>query len=205
MPTTPGGAPYPSLSDAPNGPGAIQALAVWLDSRVLLRFDDATARDAAITAPVIGMRAWLTSGGLTQYNGSSWQSLAPIVQNADTQITSTSTDWSETSPGGGWTAPASGRVRVRIGALMGNNGTSTTRMGFKIYRNSSASGTVAVDVSNTQLLAHKGQANDAASHERSFIVSGLTPGTTYYSIACYSVTGGTGSWQHRTLTIEPLD
>jgi hypothetical protein len=81
VPTTPiGGAPYPSGADTDNVPADMQALAVWASTRVTMRFADAAARDAAITSPVAGMVAWLsTPGSLTVRTASAWRTIwAPL-------------------------------------------------------------------------------------------------------------------------------
>lgn len=52
-----------------------------LTPRSVMRFADATTRDATITAPVAGMIAWLTSTKIwTGFDGSSWVALAAGTQ-----------------------------------------------------------------------------------------------------------------------------
>ncbi|MFF5473321.1 hypothetical protein [Streptomyces achromogenes] len=77
MPTTAiGGAPYPAPDDADNVPADLQALAEWASTRVGMRFADAAARNAAITAPVKGMLAWLdTPGALTIRTATAWRTI----------------------------------------------------------------------------------------------------------------------------------
>lgn len=70
--TTPGGAPFPTLSDAPNVAYQIQALAEWLDPRVQLRFASTAERDTALPAPVPGTTAWITGLGRSVYNNGRW-------------------------------------------------------------------------------------------------------------------------------------
>lgn len=60
MPNTPTGAPYPALTDAPNGPAQLQALAQSRDSQVIPSFASAAARAAAITAPTDGLLTYRT-------------------------------------------------------------------------------------------------------------------------------------------------
>ncbi|MFI5533762.1 hypothetical protein ACIA8O_35025 [Kitasatospora sp. NPDC051853] len=65
--------PYPEPSDIADIPLHLQALAVAADSRMVMRFDNATARDAAVVQPVAGMIAWLKSPGIhTIYSGTGW-------------------------------------------------------------------------------------------------------------------------------------
>lgn len=77
MPTTAiGGAPYPAGGDADNVPADMMALAEWVSTRVGMRFADAAARDAAITAPEAGMLAWLdTPGSLTLRTARAWRTI----------------------------------------------------------------------------------------------------------------------------------
>jgi hypothetical protein len=74
MPNTPIAAlPYPALTDSPNGPAQIQALATAVDSQVVPRFATTAARDAAITAPVAGMECWTTTPATHwYYSGTAW-------------------------------------------------------------------------------------------------------------------------------------
>lgn len=91
MPTTPLSAlRYPSLTDPANGPQAFQNLATDLDNRTVMRFASAAARDAAITAPVAGMLAWLDDVDQhTFHDGTAWRI---GTQGAWTAYTPTWTD-----------------------------------------------------------------------------------------------------------------
>ncbi|MER7813715.1 hypothetical protein ABZ714_30775 [Streptomyces sp. NPDC006798] len=77
MPTTPiGAAPYPAPTDADSVPADMMALAVWASTRVTMRFADAAERDAAVTAPVSGMVAWLANpGALTIRTATTWRTI----------------------------------------------------------------------------------------------------------------------------------
>ncbi|MDX2759325.1 hypothetical protein PV367_10715 [Streptomyces europaeiscabiei] len=68
-----GGLPYPQPTDIANLPLHLQGLAEGIDGRTVLRYATATDRDAAITTPVAGMVAWLsTPGTLSYHTGSAW-------------------------------------------------------------------------------------------------------------------------------------
>ncbi|MET9733788.1 hypothetical protein ABZZ79_24990 [Streptomyces sp. NPDC006458] len=70
------GLPYPQPTDTANLPLHLQSLAEGIDSRTILRYATATDRDSAVTTPVAGMVAWLsTPGTLTYYTGSAWIAL----------------------------------------------------------------------------------------------------------------------------------
>ena len=77
MPTNSGTTPlqnltFPTLPD-PASPDNQKELAQQLDSRIVMRFVSAAARDAAINSPVDGMTAHLAdSGKLTSFSGGAW-------------------------------------------------------------------------------------------------------------------------------------
>lgn len=66
--------PYPELAtDDPNIPADMQAALLAVEKKLVLTFADATARDSAITSPVAGMVAYLTTPKwLTMHDGSAW-------------------------------------------------------------------------------------------------------------------------------------
>lgn len=69
---TTNGLPYPALSDAPNLPSAVQALAEGVDSRYGLVVANAAAL-AAVTSPYKGMRVFLDdTDQVSTYNGAAW-------------------------------------------------------------------------------------------------------------------------------------
>ncbi|CAL9530333.1 hypothetical protein [Streptomyces sp. enrichment culture] len=71
-----GGLPYPEPTDTANLPLHLQSLAEGVDGRTVLRYANATERDAAVKTPVAGMVAWLsTPGTLSYYTGSTWVAL----------------------------------------------------------------------------------------------------------------------------------
>lgn len=72
MPTTTNGLPIPALTDAPNGPGAFQALGDGVDARYGLPVAN-YAGLAAIDSPFPGMRAWLLDQkGFAVWDGTNW-------------------------------------------------------------------------------------------------------------------------------------
>ncbi|MFC8009164.1 hypothetical protein [Streptomyces cinereoruber] len=98
MPTTPiGGAPYPAGSDSDNVPADLMELAVWASTRVVMRFADAAARDAALTAPEAGMVAWLaTPGSLTIRTASAWRTIWSSLTWTDIALGSSYTAYGTT-------------------------------------------------------------------------------------------------------------
>ncbi|MFI6334726.1 hypothetical protein [Streptomyces sp. NPDC050535] len=71
-----GNLPYPQPADAANLPLHLQSLAEAIDGRTVLRYATAADRDSAVTTPVAGMVAWLTTPGtLSYYTGAAWVAL----------------------------------------------------------------------------------------------------------------------------------
>ena len=64
----------PVLADQATVPADLTIVAEELEERCIMRFADAAARDAAISVPVEGMVAWLSSvKRLTNYDGTVWK------------------------------------------------------------------------------------------------------------------------------------
>ncbi|MFE6484701.1 hypothetical protein ACFVGN_17435 [Streptomyces sp. NPDC057757] len=71
-----GNLPYPQPTDTANLPLHLQSLAEGIDGRTVLRYATAADRDAAVTTPVAGMVAWLTTPGtLSYFTGAAWTTL----------------------------------------------------------------------------------------------------------------------------------
>jgi hypothetical protein len=68
--------PFPTPTDVADLPLHLQSLAEGIDARTVLRYATAAARDAAVTTPVAGTVAWLTTPGtLSYYTGTAWIAL----------------------------------------------------------------------------------------------------------------------------------
>ena len=126
MTTTPGGVPYPPLTNAPNVPADMQAMAVALDSRVVGSFASAAARTAAYTsstnppAPSDGQMSYRTdthtyeryagpTSQFTQFIGARVQmkhvsAVQAIPTGAITAVSFNQTDYNSL----GWTVSTSG-------------------------------------------------------------------------------------------------
>jgi hypothetical protein len=73
MPTNDYGFVYPDPNVSADGPVAIKAALDSVGPKSVMRFANAAARDALLTAPVAGMLAWLDSdGAYTEYSGTRW-------------------------------------------------------------------------------------------------------------------------------------
>lgn len=86
--------PYPSPSDAPDGPNQIKALADAVVTRTVMRFASTSARDVAVTSPVEGMIA-VTGTGATlqtwQYRSAAWSDITVRPWAAFTPVLTAST------------------------------------------------------------------------------------------------------------------
>lgn len=95
MATTPAGVAYPLLTDTPNGPAQMLALATSIDQKVIPAFASAAARTAAIASPGTGQITWRADAlfglNLEKWNGSAW---VPILAG--------DTGWTTATLGNSW-------------------------------------------------------------------------------------------------------
>lgn len=157
---------------------------------------------------------------IKRYNGSAWRRYAIDLEThtpvaaADTSTISgiTSTSWAAGSPvvGVAFTAPPSGSVFVTVSGTMtqSNNGFET-RLSWEMREGSTiGSGTVFQATSSLRAVVcgravnASGPAMVSASYRR--LVPGLTAGSSYNARCMYSVSGGTGGFESREITIEPV-
>lgn len=66
------GLPWAELTDVPNAQTLSRNIAEAMDTQGIPRFATGTARDAAITAPIAGMRCYVTGRGSMEYTGTKW-------------------------------------------------------------------------------------------------------------------------------------
>lgn len=159
------GLPYPSLSDPPNGPAQIQALAEAVEAE-LDRIDDT-----------------ISGVPITQSS-----SVAATVNTTSTSYVALAGN-----PGLSFTAPTSGRVIIAIGAaLTGSAADTYAMMGFQVRTgNVIGSGTIIQAADNNEVVANLGLSDIAASHVS--LVSGLTSGDPYNVQVLYKLLSGTGT------------
>lgn len=103
-------------------------------------------------------------------------------------------------------APPSGRVIVSF--MTGEARTNTTAkalLSFEIKTGSTVgSGTLVYASDNaTAQSAESDTANKNRALSGETLVSGLTGGTTYNATLTYSVTGGTGTYNRRSIIVDP--
>lgn len=202
--------PYPQPTDPADLPAHLKALAEALDHRTVLRFADAAARDAKVTAPIAGMLAWIgTPGRLMYYTGSAWVPAAPtpVYKINLTSGTTTSTTYVETLTTGdpvtvSFLAPASGQLLVTVGGYLWSSVSGNSSVMSANIRNSA--GTIVVTANDNR--AALVNSTSRASVSSQFLVTGLTPGATYTATPAYrsSVTTNTASFDSRFVRVDPI-
>lgn len=139
------------LTDAPNAATLARNIADAIVQRSVMRFASASARTAAVAAPVEGMVTWLQDvNRLYVYDGSSWTLVGPQAQSGTFNVSFSSLD---TYTGSTVTFPtafsSTPRVVLNINSVAGGTArwtaraTSATTTGFVPFFQSSASGATA--------------------------------------------------------------
>ncbi|MFD7897495.1 hypothetical protein [Streptomyces sp. NPDC059743] len=202
--------PYPQPADPADLPAHLKALAEALDHRTVLRFADAAARDAKVTAPIAGMLAWVGSPGrLMYYTGAEWVPAAPtpVYKINLTSGTTTSTTFVETLSTGdpvtvSFLAPASGQLLVTVGGYLWSSVANNASVMSAIIRNSS--GTVSLAASDNRAALVNSVSRASVSSQ--FLVTGLTPGATYSATPAYrsGATSNTASFDSRFIRVDPI-
>ncbi len=178
-------------------------------------YTNEAARDAAIPAPSEGMSVYLTTptipaatgqstyiptGIRTIYNGSVWVCTTPIGAQSVPIGTTTSTSYTPTLSGSPGTNPSVTLVTgttamLNISATVFNNSTSAVIMSVAV----SGAGIVAAnDEYSIYLSTHT--ANNEHQFGSTHIIPGLTAGTNTFTLN-FRVTGGTGSFYNRRLSV----
>ncbi|MEU6573299.1 hypothetical protein [Streptomyces sp. NPDC046805] len=204
--------PYPQATDPADLPAHLKALADALDGRTVLRFADAAARDAKVTAPVAGMLAWIgTPGRLMYYTGSAWVPAAPTPAykiNVDAGDT-TSTTYVETlnnavgdPMAASFTAPASGQVLVTVGGYLWSSASGSSSYMSANIRNSANTVVLAADDNRAALV----NSTSKASVSSQFLVTALTPGSAYTGTPAYrsGATTNTANFDSRFIRIDSI-
>lgn len=161
-----------------------------------------TAADAAY-APVSGSANYAPSSGSTVYAARGDAQFAAVETDEFTTSTSP-TDLATVGPAVTVTVPASGRVKVELSVV-----TYNTVANAYVYAGVALSGanTVGALTPNSRsIIAMSATANQRMMGSRSFIISGLTPGSTTFTMK-YAVdvgTAGNGHFSGRALLVTPL-
>ncbi|MDQ0992023.1 hypothetical protein [Streptomyces sp. V3I7] len=209
--TTISGLPYPQPTDPADLPAHLKALADAVDGRAVLRFADATARDAKVTAPVAGMIAWVgTPGRMMYHTGTAWVPLAPspvFRVNLDDGDT-TSTTYVETLANAtgdpmnaSFTVPASGQVIITVGGYI----RASTATGSFISANvRNSANTVVLTADDSRAAAATSTVRTSVSAQ--FLVTGLAIGTTHTATPAYrsGASTNTSFFDNRFIRVDPI-
>jgi hypothetical protein len=160
-------------------------------------FASAAARASAITVPVEGMLTFLNDTNSPEwYNGSQYVPLIPSSNRVDTQQTTTSTSYTDLATTGPAVTVVTGTsALIIVGGLAVNSGANNSFMGV------ATSGASTIAAADAQAYDVAGTNNVIASF--AYLLTGLTTGSNTFT-AKYRVSGGTGTYGNRNLTVLPL-
>ena len=172
-------------------------------------------RDAAITSPFEGQRAYITgsteaaatgsttavpTGIQTIYNGTSWVCVTQVGALVVTSQTTTSTSYVDLATAGPAVTLRTGTTAlVNISALITADATSAVAlMNFAV---SGATTRAAVDTESAFVQSAAGSQQLALG--RTQIISGLTAGINTFTTK-YRVTASTGRFENRTINVQGI-
>lgn len=179
-------------------------------------FTTEASRDAAITSPSEGMRAYLTgptvpaatgtttavpTGVMTVYNGSVWVCTTPVASSSGTDGTTTSASYVTTLTGDA-TAIAVTLVTGTTALVSLNTTCNNSTSGQAVYASVSVSGaTTLAAADDNGVLANAGINSQNISLGRTYVLTGLTAGTNTFTLN-YKVTANTGTYSSRSLVVQ---
>jgi len=177
-------------------------------------------RDAAITSPFEGQRAYITgstvatavggasgstaipTGIQTIYNGSAWVCVTQVGANSATTATTTSTSYVTTLTSDATAISATlstgTSALVTINCITYNTGAQTNYLSFDV---SGATTLAASDTNGASAAFYAGSAT--ATLSRSWIVTGLTAGTNTFRLNYKTITG-TASYSTRSILVQGI-
>lgn len=100
-------------------------------------------------------------------------------------------------------APPSGKVIITAGSYMDNTGAAGFTLISPQVREGSTVGAGTITVAASDGRAPYMSGTDGISIGRTFLVTGLTSGANYNVELLQRITTGTGTYQHRTVTVTP--
>jgi len=175
-------------------------------------------RDAAITSPFEGQRAYITgstvaaatgagtavpTGIQTIYNGSAWVCVTPVGAGSNTQGNTSSTSYVTTLAGDGTAISvtlSTGTAALVSYSVAGYNTTATAN----IQPSFSVSGATTLAALDAQsAFATSTGASAGVMANRSMIYTALTAGTNTFTLN-YKVNAGTGQFLYRNLIVQAV-
>ena len=175
-------------------------------------------RDAAITSPFEGQRAYITgstvaaatgnvtgvpTGITTIYNGSAWVCITPIAAKSNVLASTTSTSYVTTLTGDATALSVTLSTGTTALVTLSTQAFNTSG-GSSNYATVSVSGATTLAAADGQSAAGTtGGANYGMSNNRTQIITGLTAGTNTFTLN-YRVNAGTGYNNNRDLIVVGL-
>ena len=172
-------------------------------------------RDAAITSPFEGQRAYITgstvaaatgsvtavpTGIQTIYNGAAWVCVTPVGADTSTNTgTTTSTSYTATLASGGTNPSVTLSTGTTALVIVSTNSSATSGFTHNVGVAVSGATTVAASVSYGTLST---QATAMRTSDQ-WIITGLTAGTNTFTLQ-YKTDGGTASFLYRHLTVQGI-
>jgi hypothetical protein len=182
-------------------------------------FTNEAARDAAITSPTEGMRAYLTAptvpaatgattsvptGITTVYNGSAWVCTTPVSAFTATTGTTTSGSFTSTLTSGG-TNPSVTLATGTTALVMLSANASVNPAPTTIYVGAAVSGATTLSLGGNSLAAYVGVTGGYIG-TMTFVkvITGLTAGTNTFTMQYQSGSGNTASYNERSITVQGI-
>lgn len=177
-------------------------------------FTNEAARDAAITSPEEGMRAYLTAptvpaatgaitavptGVTTVYNGSVWVCQTEVAARSTTAGTTTSTSYATTLTTD--TTAISVTLVTGTTAMISHGLLGYSSGAAYIYQSISVSGATTLAAADANGIADEGVNGIARSLQMTYVLTGLTAGTNTFTIA-NKVNALTGNFVRRHLVVK---
>lgn len=179
------GFPYPALTDAPNGAAQIQALAEAVEA-------DLAATDAAVAA----LDAEVKFGDGGTYPNSTQNTSGTTSSGTFTNVLTGGTTCSLT-----FVAPVSGTVDIYNSGQVGNNTAGQSSICAHEVRAGAVVGSGAVV--QAAAIENGILAGSTARFTVVTPVTGLVSGATYNVQLFFVVTGGTGTFANKRLSVRP--
>ena len=178
-------------------------------------FATEAARDAAITAPAEGMRAYITgstvaaatgattavpTGITTVYNGAAWVCVTEVAAYSNTTASTTSASFVTTLTSDG--TAVSVTLATGTTALVETSASVNASVASTVGLAISVSGATTIAVADSVgALSTVSATNYWVNPNRTWVLTGLTAGTNTFTLN-YKTSAGTSSWGHRALTVQ---
>jgi archaellum component FlaF (FlaF/FlaG flagellin family) len=180
-------------------------------------FTDETARDAALTAPIEGMIAYLTApttailnatgnataiptGIQTIYNGSAWVCTTEIGAQSNNSATRATNSYADTLTGDA--TAISVKLNTGTTALITICSTNNNSTAAQAHVSFAISGATTLAASDINSIIN-GTSGTNMSVAYPFIVTGLTAGVNTFTLN-YKATAGTATFIRRSLTVKGI-